>query len=1083
MNDDVRTSAAYEGGGATRPLAHAVWFHAHGRRWVPFPDVDSASLEQGWRAYGDGGGSAAARAPTAADAGAAKGPSARGWLPESISASLWSARDAERRSVLPPPPPPAPPNSKVTQLVDRLVSPDETAQERRSKVAVLEDGLFDVDLDTMVVRTGMYPALWPGVDQAVLRATWFYIAADGGIVPIAHSSPLATDLDRVYEEAQPWNVAHRFRGALQTQTRGKRDAGDVAPRMWDLPSVVGGAKVTFESAHAARVFPQNISTKLFPFLREPHVVRGLGYAREMGEKVQERGGGVGGMLDFAWSARRPEQGGAEKGGAKGRAEEGAEGRANEGSPKGHAEKRGAEGRAEKGGAEGRTEKRGAEGHAEEGGAKGRTEEGGAEGRAEKRGAEGRANEEGAERRADEEGAKGHADEKDTHGDHGTPEKRADDRDAHGDHNTAKEHADDAQGPGKGGDASARSQVASSGDAPPGGEAASPWVTLSEAFLSRAWAFRSSRHAAHTETAPEEPAEHTETSAPEEPAEHMETPAPEELAEPRAEPHKHTASRPLGPHTDPQHAPASEELDGTQDADALRPDTEAHDDAPPFPPHLLFCIHGIGQKLTEDYASLNFVHDVERLRTAMHDQTQDAELRTQLSDARVKLIPICWRHTMQFDPEHGGYRLEDILNGATIPAVRAVMSKVLLDVPLYMSDHQPNMIRSVLLEINRLYRLFVQRNPDFEARGGRVSVLGHSLGSILAADILTNQPTVVPPLADVDTAGIHVTTPHLLFNVQHFFCVGSPLAFMYYMKGTRLRARRRAQGPASDGDDAVTLDAVGQPGCLAAEFVYNVYAALDPVSFTLSATVDAPYARLLRPVELPRDPAHLHAALGQPRLSVGKVAPGVGGPGTGNAHGEGRSGAVNAPGDQGDRTPGGNAHGDRDAPQRAAENAHAPPRDTAAAAACKDQDRDATETGTATGNPGLPRRATGTPAGSPRRATGSPRANDARTPEAPQPPPTPGLSVSDLALGERRFLALNPYGCIDFVINIGTANSFTQYLDMLRSHVSYWASTTFATFLLKQLTPGSASPRARAPAEPPSAPRLDPFALDPTTESV
>lgn len=40
-------------------------------------------------------------------------------------------------------------------------------------------------------------------------------------------------------------------------------------------------------------------------------------------------------------------------------------------------------------------------------------------------------------------------------------------------------------------------------------------------------------------------------------------------------------------------------------------------------------------------------------------------------------------------------------------------------------------------MNRMYALFLERNPGFT---GKVSLGGHSLGSLIVFDILSNQPT-------------------------------------------------------------------------------------------------------------------------------------------------------------------------------------------------------------------------------------------------------------------------------------------------------------------------------------------------------
>ena len=40
------------------------------------------------------------------------------------------------------------------------------------------------------------------------------------------------------------------------------------------------------------------------------------------------------------------------------------------------------------------------------------------------------------------------------------------------------------------------------------------------------------------------------------------------------------------------------------------------------------------------------------------------------------------------------------------------------------------------EMNRLYTMFTQRNPYFEANRGKVSMVAHSLGCVITYDIVT-----------------------------------------------------------------------------------------------------------------------------------------------------------------------------------------------------------------------------------------------------------------------------------------------------------------------------------------------------------
>lgn len=291
-----------------------------------------------------------------------------------------------------------------------------------------------------------------------------------------------------------------------------------------------------------------------------------------------------------------------------------------------------------------------------------------------------------------------------------------------------------------------------------------------------------------------------------------------------------------------------------------------------PPELVLAIHGIGQKLTEDFDALDFVYDIERLRNLSKSLANDEDIKKMSKGKRVQFLPICWRKELSFDDteaKNGNdnlFALRDISNDATIPMVRNVISKVILDVPYYLSRHKKTMVQAVIDELNRVYRLFVKRNPDFERRNGRVSLICHSLGSALAADILSNQPTFVPPLNEQSRK--QQNSQLLCFNVKHLIFVGSPNGFFFHLNGFQLIARRGTQRTKDTEPDAARDD-VGRGGCLAAEAVYNCYNVTDPVAFQLSATVDREYASMLRPISLSDAVPALVEALSAPRLSLSK----------------------------------------------------------------------------------------------------------------------------------------------------------------------------------------------------------------------
>ena len=86
-------------------------------------------------------------------------------------------------------------------------------------------------------------------------------------------------------------------------------------------------------------------------------------------------------------------------------------------------------------------------------------------------------------------------------------------------------------------------------------------------------------------------------------------------------------------------------------------------------------------------------------------------------------------------------------------------------------------------MNRIYNLFLERNPTFN---GRVSLVGHSLGSAICFDILCRQPLdgkmFVPKEFNLD--------PRLAldFDVNAFFAIGSPIGLFQMLKGRNIAPR-------------------------------------------------------------------------------------------------------------------------------------------------------------------------------------------------------------------------------------------------------------------------------------------------------
>lgn len=195
-----------------------------------------------------------------------------------------------------------------------------------------------------------------------------------------------------------------------------------------------------------------------------------------------------------------------------------------------------------------------------------------------------------------------------------------------------------------------------------------------------------------------------------------------------------------------------------------------------------------------------------------------------------------------------FTLKDI-TAESIPAVRNLISDVMLDIPYYLSHHKTKMIEAVTKEANRVYRLWCQNNPWFEEIG-RVHLIAHSLGSVMALDILSNQPTKLP-----DQTHLRSGQPHadiFEFDTKSLFFCGSPAGLFLLLHRAPLLPRKGRNKPETEGEDMgsdIAGDA-GTYGCLAVDNLYNIMHYNDPIAYRVNACVDADYAAALQPASVP-----------------------------------------------------------------------------------------------------------------------------------------------------------------------------------------------------------------------------------------
>ncbi|CAK3872501.1 related to phosphatidic acid-preferring phospholipase A1, contains DDHD domain [Lecanosticta acicola] len=287
--------------------------------------------------------------------------------------------------------------------------------------------------------------------------------------------------------------------------------------------------------------------------------------------------------------------------------------------------------------------------------------------------------------------------------------------------------------------------------------------------------------------------------------------------------------------------------------------------------LVFVIHGIGQKLSQRMESFHFTHAINAFRREIMVECGNKEVKHRFRGdmGGIMVLPINWRHSLSF--EEGGYRPDDpagaqpdstinefTLNDITpdtLPSVRGIVSDVMLDIPYYMSHHQPKMIAAVIREANRVYRIWCHNNPGF-AEHGNVHIIAHSLGSVMSIDILSKQPTTVPKhLSDPTQIDLDAEeVDHFLFNTHNLFLAGSPAGFFLLLRRAQLRPRIDHPSAQAIADPTSNIAAIcgerGEYGCISVHNIYNIINGYDPVAYRMNAAVDTSYSAALKKAFIP-----------------------------------------------------------------------------------------------------------------------------------------------------------------------------------------------------------------------------------------
>eukprot|EP00960_Hanusia_phi_P031486 749318-Hanusia_phi.AAC.1 len=240
-------------------------------------------------------------------------------------------------------------------------------------------------------------------------------------------------------------------------------------------------------------------------------------------------------------------------------------------------------------------------------------------------------------------------------------------------------------------------------------------------------------------------------------------------------------------------------------------------------HLLICIHGVAVKENV----LN-----EYLQTMRKNSDQVAKKYLEERPMTMAVDVIDWHKIVPRVPKE---ILSQIMLG-TVRALRDMACESTYDTLYYTSPlYKYKILDAVASLLNLKYKEYVERFPKFS---GKVSLFCHSLGSLIAFDLLANQPEhEEKPEGQEDQEGQEQEEleeedawewPKLDFKVDNLFAVGSPIAMFLTVRGDILSESW------PKGATEFTL-----PG--GAKF-FNIFHPTDPIAYRFEPLLDEEYSK-------------------------------------------------------------------------------------------------------------------------------------------------------------------------------------------------------------------------------------------------
>ncbi|OQR87992.1 hypothetical protein ACHHYP_07718 [Achlya hypogyna] len=219
-------------------------------------------------------------------------------------------------------------------------------------------------------------------------------------------------------------------------------------------------------------------------------------------------------------------------------------------------------------------------------------------------------------------------------------------------------------------------------------------------------------------------------------------------------------------------------------------------------HVVFVVHGIGETYCKKRLAHGTIIDQCHVLRASTESLLASHYASAATGHSVDFLPVDWSDVLG-DMGDDVHALLHRIALDSMPFVRQLTNELLSDILLYTS-RQAAVLAYVTKYMNARYEyrtlLYKANHPEFT---GRVSILGHSLGSIITYDLLAKQGQ--PGTDDMQLA----------FATDTFFAFGSPIGLFLALRGN------------IHGQDLVL------PNCT---HVYNIYHPLDPVAYRLEPLI-------------------------------------------------------------------------------------------------------------------------------------------------------------------------------------------------------------------------------------------------------